>query len=486
MDGGAGEARARSGTPGPCGLAPGIARSRWAMRSEVRRRWFTALRCALPGGVGGRSRADPIRPPAARPPAPPAVRLLGRRVRDRPGPARRLPDRLHGDARLLRALPQRRAPRGPPAGVRARSAHPRPVPQVDGEPPAREPRPLPRVPAAERGADRGAAGPDRDAGPPVVRLHLARRRSRRDLLGHPPAVAPRLRPHRPELRRGRHAELHAGAGPDVGRLRLLRHRDHRAALLRVRRGAVEPGPGDRPAEAHLAAGGRPRRRRHGAAHPADAGEPPGRTEQALRHHRPGQGTLRVAAGPPLPRAARPQPAGEHDRLVPARPLLGQPDRRDRDEPAQHRTAPPPGAGQPGHVPGRQHPAHLLLPDHRRHPPVRRAAGLAGPAHPHGAVGVATRSVEPEDERVLATDVLEAGEPSSAEDRVSVASNWTLVWWRFRKHRLALISVGALVALYAVVLCPDVFSTYDPEATDARLAFIPIQRVHLFDGWRWSP
>src|SRR5262249_58141934 len=67
-----------------------------------------------------------------------------------------------------------------------------------------------------------------------------------------------------------------------------------------------------------------------------------------------------------------------------------------------------------------------------------------------------------------------------------ASNWTLVWWRFRKHRLALISVGALVALYAVVLCPDVFSTQDPEATDARLAFIPIQRLHLFDGWRWSP
>jgi peptide/nickel transport system permease protein len=76
--------------------------------------------------------------------------------------------------------------------------------------------------------------------------------------------------------------------------------------------------------------------------------------------------------------------------------------------------------------------------------------------------------------------------SAAEERISVASNWTLVWWRFRKHRLALVSVAALVALYAVVLCPDVFSTQDPEATDARLAFIPIQRLHLFDGWRWSP
>jgi peptide/nickel transport system permease protein len=76
--------------------------------------------------------------------------------------------------------------------------------------------------------------------------------------------------------------------------------------------------------------------------------------------------------------------------------------------------------------------------------------------------------------------------SVAEDRVSVASNWTLVWWRFRKHRLALASTVVLVALYAVVLCPDVFSTADPETTDARLAFMPIQRLRLFDGWRWDP
>ena len=70
---------------------------------------------------------------------------------------------------------------------------------------------------------------------------------------------------------------------------------------------------------------------------------------------------------------------------------------------------------------------------------------------------------------------------SAEEGVSVASNWQLVWWRFRKHRLAVASTLLLLGLYAVVLCPDFFSTQHPEATDARLAFIPIQRVRLFDG-----
>ncbi len=78
------------------------------------------------------------------------------------------------------------------------------------------------------------------------------------------------------------------------------------------------------------------------------------------------------------------------------------------------------------------------------------------------------------------------ERSAVEERISVASNWTLVWWRFRKHRLALLSALVLLAFYAVVLCPDVFSTQDPELTDARLAFIPVQRLHLFDGWTFRP
>src|SRR5258706_6082211 len=77
-------------------------------------------------------------------------------------------------------------------------------------------------------------------------------------------------------------------------------------------------------------------------------------------------------------------------------------------------------------------------------------------------------------------------PPAAEERISVAYNWRLVWWRFRKHRLAVASALILVGFYLVVLCPDFFSTQDPEATDARLAFIPVQRVRLLDGWTPRP
>jgi peptide/nickel transport system permease protein len=76
--------------------------------------------------------------------------------------------------------------------------------------------------------------------------------------------------------------------------------------------------------------------------------------------------------------------------------------------------------------------------------------------------------------------------SKGEERVSVASNWKLVWWRFRKNRLAVASAIVLLMFYAVVLVPDFFSNQDPEATDAALAFIPMQRISFFDKTGFNP
>jgi peptide/nickel transport system permease protein len=78
------------------------------------------------------------------------------------------------------------------------------------------------------------------------------------------------------------------------------------------------------------------------------------------------------------------------------------------------------------------------------------------------------------------------EGAQAEDRIAVASNWTLVWWRFRKHRLAMASAVLLIFMYLIVLCPDFFSTQNPEVTDARQAFIPVQGLHLLDDGGFNP
>lgn len=76
--------------------------------------------------------------------------------------------------------------------------------------------------------------------------------------------------------------------------------------------------------------------------------------------------------------------------------------------------------------------------------------------------------------------------SQDEERISIASNWTLVWWRFRKNKLAVLSGIILIFLLIIVLVPDFFATMDPEKTDARLAFIPIQSIHWTDEGRLKP
>ena len=74
--------------------------------------------------------------------------------------------------------------------------------------------------------------------------------------------------------------------------------------------------------------------------------------------------------------------------------------------------------------------------------------------------------------------------SQAEERVSVASNWKLVWWRFRKNRLALSSAVVLLVFYVVVLFPGFFANQDPEATEAFRAFIPLTGIALRDSGRF--
>jgi peptide/nickel transport system permease protein len=66
------------------------------------------------------------------------------------------------------------------------------------------------------------------------------------------------------------------------------------------------------------------------------------------------------------------------------------------------------------------------------------------------------------------------------DAVSVAPNWKLVWWRFTKHRLAVVSGIIVICIAIVALLPGFFSTQHPNDSEARGSFIPVQRLHFWD------
>jgi peptide/nickel transport system permease protein len=68
----------------------------------------------------------------------------------------------------------------------------------------------------------------------------------------------------------------------------------------------------------------------------------------------------------------------------------------------------------------------------------------------------------------------------AEEKVAVATQLQLTWWRFRKHKVAVAS-GVIVAFfYLVALLADFLATIGPHATDAARSYIPPQEIHWFD------
>jgi peptide/nickel transport system permease protein len=85
---------------------------------------------------------------------------------------------------------------------------------------------------------------------------------------------------------------------------------------------------------------------------------------------------------------------------------------------------------------------------------------------------------------------EAGLPGVAgpisEERISVASQRQLIWWRFRKHQLATISAVVIILFYGVALGADFFATIDPEFSDAILNLMPPQPIKFLDEGRWFP
>jgi peptide/nickel transport system permease protein len=71
-------------------------------------------------------------------------------------------------------------------------------------------------------------------------------------------------------------------------------------------------------------------------------------------------------------------------------------------------------------------------------------------------------------------------------RVVVASQWQLMWWKFRRHRLAMFSLVIVAILYIVAFFAGFFA---PQATDSyqrRYTQAPPQTIHWFDNGQFAP
>ena len=80
---------------------------------------------------------------------------------------------------------------------------------------------------------------------------------------------------------------------------------------------------------------------------------------------------------------------------------------------------------------------------------------------------------------------EAERPLTPEqERFYTASQWQLVWWRFRRHRLAVVAFWFLLLIYASTLISEFVAPYALDSRHARHVYAPPQAVHLFHEGRF--
>ena len=74
-------------------------------------------------------------------------------------------------------------------------------------------------------------------------------------------------------------------------------------------------------------------------------------------------------------------------------------------------------------------------------------------------------------------------------RIVIASQWQLMWWKFRKHRLAMLSLIVTIIIYLIAIFAEFLAPALPASFSARYTYAPPQRINLYyrndEGLKWQ-
>ncbi len=96
----------------------------------------------------------------------------------------------------------------------------------------------------------------------------------------------------------------------------------------------------------------------------------------------------------------------------------------------------------------------------------------------GAVAIQAPAAQAKPTETPPIDAVEA--EMMAEERVAVATQFQLTWWRFKKHHLAMVSAVVVILFYLVAIFADFLAYSDPHATASSRSYIAPQPIHWFD------
>ncbi len=77
------------------------------------------------------------------------------------------------------------------------------------------------------------------------------------------------------------------------------------------------------------------------------------------------------------------------------------------------------------------------------------------------------------------DAYSAARLTPEQERIYMASQWRLMWLKFKRHKLAVVSAAFLIVIYTIAMVCELFAPYDPNTRNTDFIRAPPQSVHLF-------
>jgi len=72
-----------------------------------------------------------------------------------------------------------------------------------------------------------------------------------------------------------------------------------------------------------------------------------------------------------------------------------------------------------------------------------------------------------------------------KEKVFVASQWQLMWWKFIKHKPAIVGGILIILLYLIAFFCEVIAVHDPRSFSRLHTYAPPQRIRFFDQGRFQ-
>jgi peptide/nickel transport system permease protein len=72
------------------------------------------------------------------------------------------------------------------------------------------------------------------------------------------------------------------------------------------------------------------------------------------------------------------------------------------------------------------------------------------------------------------------EPLEVEATMMVASQWKLMWWKLRRHKLAMVSGVIVILIYLIAIFVEFLQVQPQDQYNAKYTYAPPQALHLID------